>query len=690
MNKKTTLGIIAILLILFSIIIHASTGQILAYWVKAKNGEWAIEPICATGATQACEAGKFAIDPQGNVQGQGLSAIGESCAECGEALTASISPEGYVTQKVLEDAAEKNPEAAGDVSEALALKSQLAELGVEDDSKNIITRDGEVTKAEFTAKEEGDIGNIVGKDLNKEDIRICKDTQVQKEEGVTTLTTTEGCSGITIKGITFSNIQEGGTLKLDEQGNVLEADFTTTGDCQPNPCTYELGGEQIKAYSDTRVVYKDGEFDAYGPGKTVEIGDKKIEMHGESIHYDGEKITGTDFTVNEVRFTGAEKGGIATAKVTEKGIVVGENTKAKSQRYTVTTQKRQEVLLANMCEEVSGYDNYVNPCKGKLTMAGRGFSVGINEGRNFGLNVPKDAELRFDMEGGQVEIEEGAALVTLNQKGDSIKVTNGEVITNHKYTAQGVQVTTDPESIGKDPDVTDLKTSTGPCSIETTEEGAMEVYYCPEDSSPTTRAILYLTGMAEAEKKSWGDRLREKCSKFVETVQDKVPTARETTKKIDDAVNSLQEGYKDYKEGKLGPKIETGSDMTFYPNSKEENVDWIKDECDGCEYDVIDAKDASGDIYQYAIVRSPDVGYVEGTSGVYVVYEDGTLGDRVEIFNDHDQEALGIVPPQWTGDVSKITPPEGELEYFSNGIWYMKDGNIWRTQPDGSVVCVNC
>ena len=628
-------------------------SQALGWAISSKQGTVTIKAICASAAGPVCKASQFIMNPEGFVQGQGISVLSEASPELSQTISAATNPQGFIAQELLTHVAKENPKAAGSLGEALTISSQLQELSLIDGDVQL-DKKGDVTRASFTVTEEGQIGNIISKDFEKDDVLI-RNTEVQKEKGETTLIFKEN-GYVKIKDKLFMNVEKGGKLKVNEQGEITEADITSTGGG-----TYELGGRQIQVEKDTRIVYKDGKLEIYGLEKTVEIDDQKINIHREIITVEQDKITGADFTIDEKRFIGID-GKNAEVTLAEQGYILGKNTQLESDRMIITS-KEGNVLFSNMCGE-SSHDNYITPCKGTLTTEGKGFSVQLKKGRNFGLNIRENNRLILDMDGGKASIENGAISIALKEKDASIKITNGDVITTHKHTAEGTQVTTTLESIGgiADVEIVTVTESDGwSCAVETDEEGNIESSYCPSQSTPTTAAIADLTGMVD-----WG-RLKSKCK------------------------NIVNSGIKNVKKRLAGQpkrqitidKSEFSEGVNIYPDTVKQIE--IESDCIGCRYYIVEGQDETNNDIHY--ILSIDENGVAG----YFEEKDGKIGRPISTLNQYESQALGLVPPaEIVRKYREEERPKGELEYYSHGVWYMKDATIWQMQPDGTVKCVNC
>lgn len=672
MKKTALLVLISIFVLTSSLLIYASPiSGILGWMISAKQGTTGVKALCMASAP-ACEAARFSINPEGYVEGKSLGFLSGTSPEFSHAISAATNPEGFITQTALTEIAKDDPEAAGGLSEALTVSEQLKALGVKDGEIKL-DEEGEISEASFSIKEEGQIGNIIGK-MEKEEV-TAKDVKIDKKEGLTTLTIQhEGY--VKIKDKLFMNIEEGGTLKLNENGDVTEADLTSS-----KGGTYELGERKIEVEQGTRIVYKEGILEIYGKEKTVEIDEQKITLNGEYIEIDGQKITGEDFTLDEKNFRGI-KGKNAEVTLIDEGYLLGKNTEAENARMIVTSEKGN-ILVSKTCQDTSGFKNYVNPCKGTLTIEGQ-VKVQLKEGRNFGLNIEKDDKIEFDSQGGRVIIEEGIAGVSLKPDA-GVKITNGEVVTIYKQTAEGIQVTTEPDSIGKQPDI-DLTTVTEfeewSCAIETNEEG-ISTYYCPVKTSQiTTKAIVDVTGSG----------VLDECKKIVDSKKE-----------------AIKEKLQEYKR-KLGPgEVEIVTGISISKNTEGVTIK----EYDDKKHVIYESVDEKGNLQTYRVYVVGDRGLVwlktEGEEEPDI-YEEGItsyeraerlikkrFGDFQGYINSEEAEALGLKVKKIEAyvlseeELKNIKSPSGNVEYQYGGAFYMDNGEVWQVQDDGvTVECVNC
>lgn len=409
---------------------------------------------------------------------KGLSFASPEAAQIVQTVISIQNPaawaQGYVTQQIsgeiMAEIAKQSSEAAQAIQQYNQVKGWIDQgAQITEDLK--LNDKGTLAGGSITMSDEmQDVSSLISSDLEEGSIKVANAEVSAKEEGGdVTFTAKEGAS-IEINGKKYENLKEGSTIIIGRDRAVKEADITTT-----KAGTYEFGGREIQAEKDTRIVYKDGKIEAHGEGKTIHVDKQKITIGGESVTIDGQKITGKDFTLDEKRFTGLE-GKDAEVTIVEEGYLLGKNTAIDSDRMIIES-KEGNVLYSKMCQDVSGFSNYINPCRRTLNMEGKGFLVQLKEGKHFGLDVEKGDVLKYEFNGGKVVIDNGAQNIVTGERGE-VTVTNGEFkITYTKI--DGVPHTMmDPNSIGKNPDVA-MSTTCGDISSIENPDGAQTVYRCP-------------------------------------------------------------------------------------------------------------------------------------------------------------------------------------------------------------------
>lgn len=397
MNKKTITKILvlSVLLILFSLNIKASIFAT----IGVKGLSFA-SPQAAGVVQNVMKAYQITTDPSGFITGE---------------MT------GKITGEVMGEIAKQSPEAAKAIQQYQQVKGWVDEgAKITEDLK--LDDKGQLVGGSATINKKQNVESITDKKISEvENMQLSSGGEGKPYQ----LRVSGDMGSATIGGNTYSNLQKGSTINVNrETGKVDEMDVTFTA-----ATIIKVNEDEIKVPKGARVVYKDGKYDVYGKDQEVEINKQKIRINGEnSINYDGKKITGKDFTYDEKRFTGIEDKSAEMTPVKE-GYLLGKDTKMEDDRMSVTSEKGN-VLYAKMCGDVSGFNNYVNPCAKKLTVEGDGFSVSLKEGKQFGLNIEKEDVFEYQVKGGKVVLDNGQQTMDLPE-GKSVIVTDGNSRTRY-------------------------------------------------------------------------------------------------------------------------------------------------------------------------------------------------------------------------------------------------------------------
>lgn len=559
--------------------------------------------------------------------------------------------EGRITRQITGEAfqliAEESKEAGQAIQQYNRVKGWIDEgAQITEDLK--LTENAELAGGSITIDdEERDVSSLVSSELEEGSIEVSNMAVSSKREGEAVTFTAKKDGYVIINGIKYENLKEGSFISIGRDGSITEADITTT---KAGP--YEFGGMQLYAEKGARITYEDEILGVHGQGK--------IGLDGRETSFKG------DMTCDK------------------ESCMLGKNTVAESDKFKVTTSEKEAWLFSTCQKSISGIDSYINPCKDSLTMEGA-FKVQLKEGKNFGLNIEKDDNLEFDLKGGKVTINDGVAGVGL-KPGASVKITNGDVVTIHKQTAKGVQTTTEPGSIGKQPDV-ELITATGfeewSCATETNKEG-IKTYHCPiETSQITAKAITDITGMD----------ILDKCTKIV-----------------DSGKGAVEGKIQDYRE-RFGPKeVEIVTGVSISKNTEGVTVNEYESGEKHILYKRIDEK---GNLQTYRVYTVGDRGLVwlktEGEEEPDIYEEGITSYERAErltkrkfgefqgYINPKKAKTLGLEVKKIEAyapsekELNSITPPSGDIMIYDSGVWYMENGEVWQMQLDRvTVECVNC
>jgi len=214
-------------------------------------------------------AGSVNAGTLASISMQGLSFVSPETGEIVNGIVCVSNPIscaqgkiiGAIQGELLNTLAEASPEAAKAVSTFNQVKGYI-DNGAEITDELQVNDQGDIEKGtiEFGQKQEL-INDFVGKDIENKAISV-SNVQITKEEGISTITTKEkGFLVITKtnpetgeeKFFSYDNMKEGGKLELDEEGEVIGADFITN----EQGGTYNFGSDQIDVPPNSQVLFKD-------------------------------------------------------------------------------------------------------------------------------------------------------------------------------------------------------------------------------------------------------------------------------------------------------------------------------------------------------------------------------------------------------------------------------------------------
>lgn len=436
------------------------------------------------------------------------------------------NPQAYITSKI-------SGEVMGQIMQELPTEAQQAvtqynqvkgwvDKGAKISEDLKLTSNGQLAGGSIAIKEKQNVESLTDNKIG--DIKNMElSTKGEKEPYQ--LKAGENGASVTIGKNTYENLGKDSTITVDRTtGEVKEMEATFT-----EKTTIKLGEDELTVPKGGKVIYKDKKYTIECKDtckdQEVVINEQKIKINGEnSIDYDGKKITGKDFTYDDKRFTGI---GDKPAEMTpvKEGYLLGKNTKMEDDRMIITSEKGN-TLYSTMCGDVSGYSNYVNPCSKRLEMNGKEFSVQLKEGKQFGLNIEKDAFLKYNFNGGEVILfGDGTQTVTPHEEGNSVVITNGGVETTCEIKNGEVQVK--QHNVGRNIDVSVTTVYDGGRIVSTANrETNIEVFQvCPD-------ANLY-TGGTTAQDITTFAGAGSKCPKIVSLGgKNDVLTDKEILKKL--------------------------------------------------------------------------------------------------------------------------------------------------------------
>ncbi len=222
-------------------------------WVAAANEGvqgFTLKAVCSS-SPELCEAYQWIVSPGSKMKSQVFSGIGEALGVDSSSLQNILSgnPEEILVDKAMNEFYSKAPglKELYDVALEIERISKTKNWNIQKDNN------GRTIRAEFEVGDDiGNIGKVVGKDLNPEDIKI-KNARVLKQEGSDKLTIIIEEEGyLEINGKEFKNLKKDSFFILTEDGEIYSAAFETKGG------KYILGNQKLDLPSGTRVLYKDG------------------------------------------------------------------------------------------------------------------------------------------------------------------------------------------------------------------------------------------------------------------------------------------------------------------------------------------------------------------------------------------------------------------------------------------------
>ncbi len=417
---KKEIMFLIMLIVLINNIYAFSFLEALGWGVSIKEGNWEVKALCAVAKGVACEGAQILINPQGYIESKSLGALSEASPELGKAIGLVTNPQGFITQEALKQIVKDNPKEAGGLGQVLTTVDQLKTIGVKKGDFKF-DKDGYVSEGNFISEKDGKIGNLVGKDVKQDSLQISKGIKFDKKDDLSTLTFTDNNQYAKINDNLFMNVKKGGILKLNDKGELIEADIISSD----KGGSYTFGNEIVKVPSNTRVTYKDGQIKVYGNGKSFDLSNSlegkvttniKI-LDGDSVTIIGNKVIGKKFEGKEFKVSGLDNE-LGEVTFSNGNIVnIGKSTDAivKGIEHTVTNNLN---LYYDTNFDPLGHtnENYFNYGKNKIQLGCSRLISSLQEGnevfpqfesvRNIqGKPVPKKGVFELIMNDGTLEIE---------------------------------------------------------------------------------------------------------------------------------------------------------------------------------------------------------------------------------------------------------------------------------------------
>ncbi len=286
--------------------------------------------------------------------------------------------------------------------------------------------------ARILIEDETNIGNLVGEDLEDDDILV-KNVLIDRGEKFTIITFKEQGS-VNIKGKEFNNILSDSEIKIDSEGNILEANLIID----------EVGGEYtLKSPSKTFIFHAPANsrvFKEKGKPPKIFLSEESninlIPENKEEIVYSGKSFNvGDNYIYN---FGGEERVDVTTFK----------NDIIKISGKSALTLQGIEHLTyggdlnfyydGNFDASQHQGENYFNYGKDKISLGGKGFRSSLQEDteifkeliKNKYSDIRRRGKLEFILDGGDIEISkvspDNSPLALDIKSSGKIKINNGD------------------------------------------------------------------------------------------------------------------------------------------------------------------------------------------------------------------------------------------------------------------------
>ena len=356
-------------------------------------------------------------------------------------------------------ASEVAPE-AGPIINTLEKVDNLEQNGAEIIEPLKIDGEGQIIEGamKFGGGENVQIGDLIGENLNKEEISV-KGVTFEKKEGISRLTFGENAS-LEISGKKFENIKSQSEAKLpsfieiDSTGKIINASFTTN----ESGGVYDFGKGDFKAPPNSRVIYNvnnneppkieipegSEDFGTILKGEDIPKGEA-IYQSKSDFKFDGNEIKGLDGKMGRVT---VENGKIVKVLEGTDATIDGINHKTQNADLNVYYDEEFNALS----HKGENYFNYGNK---KIWLGGEGFTSSLTkdnkifpefiEEKYSDSFTPRKGKLEFTVNGGNLEIskispDNKPISLDINADGKfeiqngawNLKADNGKVYTNIK------------------------------------------------------------------------------------------------------------------------------------------------------------------------------------------------------------------------------------------------------------------
>ncbi len=332
-----------------------------------------------------------------------------------------------VTGEIYQEIARQSPEAAMAIATYNQIDGYL-QTGASIIQELKVDNEGYVTEGSIEFTQQSQIGNLVGQNIKIEDVTV-SNARFTKSSGISAFTLKENGNliikerdpntGKLSKGRNYNNIASGGVIKINENGQVIEADITSN----ERGSTFSFADKVIEVPPDTRATFKDGKIKVYGNDKTFALsnfGSQKSArikiIEGNEVTIAGNNVYGRSFEGSDFKVFGLN-GGYGRVVFSEERIVqVGENTAATIKGIQHITSDKNLNIYYNENFNPSGHknENYFTYGTSKIWLGGSGFTSKLRKGNEIFPEyidnmyddsfVERDARVEFSPNGGQMEV----------------------------------------------------------------------------------------------------------------------------------------------------------------------------------------------------------------------------------------------------------------------------------------------
>ncbi len=359
---------------------------------------------------------------------------------------------GAVTGEIYQEIARQSPEAAMAIATYNQIDGYL-QTGASIIQELKVDNNGYVTEGSIEFTQQSQIGNLVGKNIKIEDVTV-SNARLTKNNGISAFTLKENGNliirerdpntGQPSRGRNYNNIAAGGIIKLDENGQVIEADITSN----ERGSAISFADKVIEIPPDTRVTFKDGKIKVYGNDKTFSLsnfGSQKSArikiIEGGEVTIAGNTVSGRSFEGENFKVFGLNGGYGRIVFSEEKIVQVGENTAATIKGIQhITSDKNLNIYYSKVFDPLQHKnEDYFVYGEDRVWLGGSGFTSKLRKGNEIFPEyienmyddsfVERDTSVEFRPRGGEIEViksspEDAQLAFNIKTKGE-LDIKNG-------------------------------------------------------------------------------------------------------------------------------------------------------------------------------------------------------------------------------------------------------------------------